>query len=54
MRLNDLIQLMNNNLGTLQNYRNQFFNAGDATQVLEKDNEIAETQLIITKLQRVD
>jgi hypothetical protein len=52
MYLADLIVLMKNNLEALSNLRARYFSVGDVAKCLEIDNEIAETELIITKLQK--
>ena len=46
--------MMVNNLSALQGQKQQFYSVGDVAGTLEKDNEIAETELIIAKLRRTE
>jgi hypothetical protein len=54
MKLIDLKNLMTNNLSSLQQQRNLFYQVGDVTKCLELDAELLETELIISKLNRED
>lgn len=50
MTINEIIQILENKISFLQSQKNSHFSNGDLNKVVELDNEISETLLVIDKL----